>query len=435
MVNRLTLALLILGITYQSEIAAQTTPPNSSSALTASGSTRVASRASGPKAEKQSTSKEAIAESRKLYKMGVKYGRAKLFKQAAESFRKAVQLDPNFGDAHYGLGHAYFDLGQWQDAIYSLERALQINSKDSDALAMLGEAHLMLKGEKEATTQTDSSPLLREQNQPAGALVSLSSDSSRPSNANIELTKTDFELTRIYRVGAGDVLDVRIADDPGGRSTLFTVTPSGLLEHPALSDPLPVVGLTVEEIGNRLEEDLKRRAISDKPKVTVGVRDYLSHAVLVSGLVKEPGTKILRREAIPLYVVLADAQPLAEAGRVSVVRHETNQVLDLDLTEPREMNLLVKPGDVISIQANPTQFFYLGGEVKEPGEKSFRRGMTLTQAILAAGGPTNNAKEARVGRDNGSGFLEMTKYNLKDINSGKLKDPLLQPGDRITIVD
>jgi protein involved in polysaccharide export with SLBB domain len=82
-----------------------------------------------------------------------------------------------------------------------------------------------------------------------------------------------------------------------------------------------------------------------------------------------------------------------------------------------------------------SQFVYVGGEVKAPGEKNFRRGLTLTQAILAAGGLTSKAKEARLGRDNGEGFLVVTRYKLKEIESGKVQDPVVKPGDRITIRD
>ena len=171
----------------------------------------------------------------------------------------------------------------------------------------------------------------------------------------------------------------------------------------------------------------------DNPKVSIGVRDYASHTILVSGLVKDSGTKILRREAIPLYVVVADAQPMPEAARVTVLRNESNQTFDVDLTESSEMNLLVRPGDVITVHPNVTQFIYIGGEVKLPGEKTYRRGLTLTQALIAAGGVTPKAKEARLGRDDGKGFLVVTKFKLKEIESGKVQDPTVKPGDRITI--
>jgi len=126
---------------------------------------------------------------------------------------------------------------------------------------------------------------------------------------------------------------------------------------------------------------------------------------------------------------------LPEAGRVTVLRNESNETFVIDLLEPSELKMLVRRGDVITLEQNPTQFFYLGGAIKSPGEKTFRRGLTLTQAIIAAGGLTKNAKEARLARDNGRGFLVVNRYKLKDIDSGKLPDPAIQPGDRITIID
>ena len=275
---------------------------------------------------------------------------------------------------------------------------------------------------------------------PVGASVALSvpppqpnvKESAGPAVSPIPPTE-ELPLTKIYRVGPNDVLDVRL-NDPGQQSTLFTVTATGLLEHPMLIEPMSVTGLTVDEIGKRIDEDLRKRAIIENPKTVVGVRDYASHSVLVSGLVRDAGTKFLRREAIPLYVVVADAQPLPEAAKVSVVRNESNQIYEIDLNQAADMNFLVRSGDVITLSPNTTQFVYVGGEVKFPGEKMFRRGLTLMQAILSAGGAGPKAKIAEVSRDDGNGFLVPTRFNLKEIVSGKAMDPTLQPGDRISIL-
>src|SRR5678815_4927143 len=58
------------------------------------------------------------------------------------------------------------------------------------------------------------------------------------------ISADELLLTKIYRIGPGDVLDVRINDSDPTRSTLFTVTPAGFLEHPLLAEPLLVTGLT-----------------------------------------------------------------------------------------------------------------------------------------------------------------------------------------------
>lgn len=249
-----------------------------------------------------------------------------------------------------------------------------------------------------------------------------------------EVPSDDVSLTQIYHVGPNDVLDIRLHDIQSPQSTLFTVTSSGFLEHPMLVEPLPVRGLSVEEIGKRIENDLKKRALSADPKVVVGVRDYASHSILVSGLVKESGTKFLRREAVPLYVVVADAQPLPEAVTITVVRNEPNETFQIDLAQPANMDFLVRSGDVITLHPNAMQFIYIGGEVKFPGEKKYRRTLTLRQAILAAGGVSPKSKLAEIRRDDGRGFLVGTRFSLKDIESGIVADPLLKPGDRITVV-
>jgi protein involved in polysaccharide export with SLBB domain len=254
---------------------------------------------------------------------------------------------------------------------------------------------------------------------------------SVPTISARKVSENDISLTKVYRVGPGDVLDVSYGRPQSAESAAFTISTSGFLNHTNLAEPLLVAGLTVEEISSQLEGLLKQRDGS----VSVGVRDYVSHTILVSGLVRDPGTKILRREAIPLSVVTADAQPLPEAGKATIVRSESDEMFTIDLSESADMNLLVHPGDVITVQANSSQFFYVAGEVKEPGEKAFRRGLTLTQAIISAGGLTGKSSEARLARDDGKGFLLVIRYKLKDIESGKLKDPLIQPGDRITIID
>jgi protein involved in polysaccharide export with SLBB domain len=382
--------------------------------------------------DRQPVSAQARAEAKRLYKEGVKYSRTGLLKQAIEIFSRAIELNPDYADAYYELGNAYFKKGELQKALESVRELLRLKPKDVDGKSLLANIELALQPENE------TSP--RKRTEPAKPATELPEETQVAANvtsdpvASKESEGIDESLTRIYRVGAGDVLDVRMTDSPTSQSTLFTVTAAGLLENPNLPDPVSVAGLTIEEITTALQADLKRRAIQDTT-VRVTVRDYGSHAILVSGLAKETGTKLLRREAIPLYVVIADAQPLPEAARVTLVRSQSKEVLTIDLTETKDMNRLVLPGDVITFHPSVTQFFYVAGEVKSPGEKTFRRGLTLAQAIIIAGGVTQRSKEAQVARDSGDGFLVVSRYRLKDIVSGKLRDPLIQPGDRIMIVD
>jgi protein involved in polysaccharide export with SLBB domain len=237
-------------------------------------------------------------------------------------------------------------------------------------------------------------------------------------------------LTNVYRVGIGDILDIRILNSQLSGSTLYTVLAGGMLEYTLAGEAVAVAGLTTDEIAARLTPLIK---IYDKPQVTVNVREYASHYVIVTGLVHNPGSKVLRREAMPLYVVLTDAQPRSEAGRATIMR-AGGQHITIDLADTSATSLLVYPGDIIKLLAAPPQFFFIGGPVASPGQKTFHHGLTLTQAILASGGLTRFAGgEIKVSRQGADGRLVTTKYNLKKIEKGQVPDPLLQPGDRVEV--
>ena len=242
-------------------------------------------------------------------------------------------------------------------------------------------------------------------------------------------------LTSVYRVGIGDVLDIRLLNDKDPRqSTLYTVLAGGALEYPLLHDPVTVAGMTTEELAAQLIAELRHRGIFQHPQVRVSVREYASHTVLVSGLVGDPGTKILRREAIPLYVIVAEAQPKPEAGRAVVISHATGKAMNVDLNDAAGLNALVQAGDVVNLVVRPPEFFYVGGEIGSPGQKDFHSGLTLTQALLASGGVTAQAgARVKVSRAGADGRLVSTEYDLRQIEAGAVPDPQLQAGDRVEV--
>jgi polysaccharide export outer membrane protein len=239
-------------------------------------------------------------------------------------------------------------------------------------------------------------------------------------------------LTEIYRVGVGDVLDIRLLNSPTNRSTLFTVMPGGVIDLPIAGGAIAVTGMTTDEIQARIAAELKRRAVEEKAQVSVGVRQYVSHAVMVTGLVVHPGTRFLRREVVPLFVVLAESQLRNDAGRVLIMRAGTDGET-LELSDPQTLNVTVQPGDVITVSHKPQEFYYIGGRVNYPGQKTFQPGITLLQALLAAGGTTRQENRVEISRAGADGRLATIRYRLKEIKAGMVEDPKLQPGDRVEI--
>lgn len=269
------------------------------------------------------------------------------------------------------------------------------------------------------------------------AMVSESQPSLQPPRNNADTRPSSpfrsLSPTSLYRVGIGDVLDIRLSNQPTRESTLFTVLKDGGLEFPLLNGPIAVTGLTTDEIARRLSSEIK---VIQAARVSVSVRDFASHAVVVTGLVDNPGRKILRREAMPLYALLAEASPRPEAIHATVVHGDKEQ--NVSLSDSQGLSMLVLPGDTVRVSGSAgiaKHFIYIGGNVTSPGEKEFRDGMTLTQAVMSAGGISRSGKTSvRVSRRNPDGFLNASEYNLRAIEDGKLQDPLLHAGDRIEVI-
>ena len=235
-----------------------------------------------------------------------------------------------------------------------------------------------------------------------------------------------------YVVGAGDVLDIRLSNLPTRESTLYTVMKNGTIEYPLLDGPLPVAGIGVDDIAKLLSSQIK---VINSPKVSVTVRDFASHTVLITGLVDSPGKKILRREAMPLFAILAESAVRPEATGVTITHNGKEGEL-ISLQNQQALSTLVASGDVIKVSGGSavvSQFVYVGGEVTSPGEKTFRQGITLTQVLLAAGAGPTTIKTVKVARRSGNGLLSTTEYNVRSIQQGKLPDPLLAAGDRIEV--
>lgn len=150
--------------------------------------------------------------------------------------------------------------------------------------------------------------------------------------------------SEVYRVGIGDVLDIQFKENPTDASTLFTVLGAGQVDYPLAGEPLKVVGMTTEEIASALKTRIR---LFDNPSVVVNVRDYASHTVSISGFVGAPGTKMLRREAVPLYAILAESQMLSEATRVTITRG--GNTTSISLKDIEQSATLVVPGDQLKV--------------------------------------------------------------------------------------
>jgi tetratricopeptide (TPR) repeat protein len=70
--------------------------------------------------------------------------------EAVKTLKKAIQLKPNYAEAHEGLARAYGNLKRWPDAITSFRQAIQLKPDFYEAYAGLGFAYSIVDKNKEA---------------------------------------------------------------------------------------------------------------------------------------------------------------------------------------------------------------------------------------------------------------------------------------------
>lgn len=105
----------------------------------------IESRVETPKLAQARTAQTYAEQGDRLYKQ-------KKFKEAIASYRKAIQLNPNYGAAYVGLGNALDDSGQSQAAVPAYLKALDLQPNDPIIYYNLGITQYRLKNFEAAIT-------------------------------------------------------------------------------------------------------------------------------------------------------------------------------------------------------------------------------------------------------------------------------------------
>jgi polysaccharide export outer membrane protein len=247
-----------------------------------------------------------------------------------------------------------------------------------------------------------------------------------------------------YRVGPGDVLEVEVYDDPD-LSGLVTVQHGGEISFPLLGD-LSVNGLTAREVRETLTRLLAKDYLVD-PQVVVKVKEHRSQWITLVGEVQRPGKYFLQGSKTLLELLTEAGGFTAQAsGEVVVSSPEAPAgengsepvriFLSPDQPPAQQKTALshqLRSGDIIT--ATSTQFFYVSGEVKNPGSYPITPGLTVLKAVSVAGGLTKFGSKGKVEilRKGKGSDAERIKVDLDDIEGGKKPDVPLSAEDIIKV--
>lgn len=232
-----------------------------------------------------------------------------------------------------------------------------------------------------------------------------------------------------YEIGPGDVIDVKVHGHDFGRST-FVVGTDGRISFPYVGDVF-VGARNVYDAEEALVAALADGYLVD-PQVTVQVAEFRSKRVEVLGSVGKPGVYFLDGPTtVRAVVAMAGGVKLGDAGGGDVLLTrgaDTTRITLKELESPLGDQVL-QAGDVVTIDAD-ANVVYLTGEVSKPGAIGYSDGLTVSQALIRAGGNSG------LGRLSGSYILrdgDRISVNLKRVLRGKDADVVLEPGDRVVI--
>ncbi|MFM9904339.1 MAG: polysaccharide biosynthesis/export family protein [Pyrinomonadaceae bacterium] len=242
----------------------------------------------------------------------------------------------------------------------------------------------------------------------------------------------------IYKVGVGDVLFISLKS-AANASGYYTVRPDGTIDFPLAGENVLVTGHTVAELENVIAGSI---LLYPNVQIEVKIREFGSHKIQVLGMAERTGQKSLQREAIPLYVIRAEAMVDASATKVVIRPKDASDAQSYDLHDPKTDDVLIYAGDSVEFTSETTisarrsfGVFYIAGAVNTTGQNEVTEGMTLMQAIHASGGTMGNPKKATIRRKGTKGLLTLTEHNLRAIKDGKAPDPNIQSGDMIEIAN
>jgi protein involved in polysaccharide export with SLBB domain len=153
------------------------------------------------------------------------------------------------------------------------------------------------------------------------------------------------------------------ADEQNKVSGEYRVSDGGLVRLPMLDGPLKASGLTADQLARVAEKAYRDEGIYDKPAIEVEV--ITAPVIATNGSAAEVtfGGQVLRPGTVPYTKGMTLLQGLQKAGDRNIyggrnIRlHRNGKVRLLDFRKAEDKNLLLEPGDAITVdQAGAFEF-------------------------------------------------------------------------------
>ena len=253
-----------------------------------------------------------------------------------------------------------------------------------------------------------------------------------------------------YRIGPGDVLDIRIYTRPQLSRDAVRVEGNGMIRMPLIDGEIKAACLTEGELAKEISTRYAR--YYKNLQVDVFIKEYHSRQVAVIGAVNDQSRFELQRRVRLLELLTYAKGPSPRAGQTINIVHSTNtspckqtdetdaasafssyKLNDVLQGDPKS-NPYLEAGDIVTVPE--ADQVYVVGNVFMPLTISLKEPITLTRAIAMAGGlkqDTSKDKIRILRQEPGTTIRKEITVDLNAIEKKRSEDLALVPNDIIDV--
>jgi polysaccharide export outer membrane protein len=259
----------------------------------------------------------------------------------------------------------------------------------------------------------------------------------------------DFQGSKAYLLGPGDVLDIRVFGQPELSTSHAQIDSDGNLSSlPFLEAPIPAKCRTDKEIQKDVAAAYAKFINNPQVSVRVAERNSRQPATVFGAIRQSARVEMKRRVRLNEIIAVSGGFTERASGTIQILHTEPlmcpevgeeEEAKPLDgtklpltivkISELRagkvEANPVIRPGDYVLVtEAEPV---YITGAVNSPNGVYLRDGLTLTKALAMVGGTRKEAKlsEVYIFRSTpGSSQQERLKFDVAMIKKNQAQDPI-----------
>jgi polysaccharide biosynthesis/export protein len=280
----------------------------------------------------------------------------------------------------------------------------------------------------------------------SGETVANQSAAGQPVSASPATPEVDDR----YRIGPGDILDIRILNRPNLSRDSVRVEGNGKIRMPLIDTEIEASCKTEGELAKEIASRYLK--FYRNPQVDVFIKGYHSRQVAIIGAVNDQSRFELQRRVRLLELLTYAKGPSEKAGRTINIIHSpqalsctkpdaddaASAVSSYKLSETLlghpSANPYLEPGDIVTLPEADQA--YVVGNVFTPLTISLQEPITLSRAIAMAGGVKQDTKKDKIRllrQEPGSTTKKEIIVNLSAIEKKRAEDIALMANDIIEV--